>query len=131
MLLHGLNPSLEELLMIDYRVGDIYFVIWFHDEERLYPYFESAVFVGKNIEDEQQDGEFWYFQDLESYLQELPQHKAPGDVAVEGRLYCMRREDLELVAEDQGRITDSAGLTAALARWRTRVDEAKNTGKWP
>jgi hypothetical protein len=117
--------------MIDYRVGDIYFAIWFHDEERLYPYFETLVFVGKNIEDEHQDGEFWYFQDLESYLQELPQRKAPVDVAVEGRLYCMRRQDLELRAEDQGRITDSAGLTAALDRWGTRVDKARNTGKWP
>jgi hypothetical protein len=89
------------------------------------------VFIGKNIEDEDRGGEFWYFQDLESYLREIPHRKALVDDATDGRLYCMRRKDLELVAEDQGRITDSAGLTAALARWRTRLDEAKNTGKWP
>jgi hypothetical protein len=117
--------------MRKYQVDDIYFMIWYSDEHRLYPYFETVVFLGKNIEDGRKDHDVWYFQDLESYWQAGAYPRSPHGRIQELRVYRLGYEDLGLVTEGPGRVVDADGLIVELSEWRSRVDSAKQTNSWP
>lgn len=57
-------------------VGNVYFLIHYHDEQLLIPTVEPVVFLGKNISGrpEQGSGDVFVFQDYPSYRNGMPYH---------------------------------------------------------
>lgn len=51
----------------NFIIGDPYFMFRFLDKEFRYPVITSIVFLGKNIEEDGDNGDLWFFQDAESY----------------------------------------------------------------
>ncbi len=48
--------------------GRRYFLVWYFDGEMNIPDIETHIYVGKNIFEEGDDNDSWYFQDPESYI---------------------------------------------------------------
>jgi hypothetical protein len=56
----------------DSVTGDLYFIVWYADQERLFITPKSVVFIGKNLGRNEviqgnRDIDHWYFQDATSY----------------------------------------------------------------
>lgn len=66
----------ESVRPIDLVEGSIYFSLFFLDDEFLIPGLEPYIFLGQNLEAEE-DG--FYFQDLDSYRRGVRHGKAAGD----------------------------------------------------
>jgi len=107
--------------MDDFKVGELYFMIWHADDTKKYLVPDSVVFVGKNLENGHATEDAWYFQDTDSfctrgaYMGTTPLNAT--DEQPETRLYRLRYEELS-------QIVDSAGLAEELARCSTRRAQA-------
>jgi hypothetical protein len=64
--------------MSSFQVGSVYFIVWYHDQDYLYPSFDSVIFIGKNLRSADRKSSAWYFQDLDSYIEVAPTH-VPGN----------------------------------------------------
>jgi hypothetical protein len=62
------------------KEGDVYFSVQFVDDEMLIPVMETWVFVGKGLEPEV-DKDFFFFQDVASYIDGIRYESATGDDA--------------------------------------------------
>ncbi|MBI3546204.1 MAG: hypothetical protein HY081_06380 [Gammaproteobacteria bacterium] len=51
----------------DFVIGKSYFMLTFADKDFKFPMILSLVFLGKNIESEEDENELWFFQDAKSY----------------------------------------------------------------
>ena len=60
-----LNPDPETVPTDQLEIGEVYFVVDFFDDEMLIPFLEPKVYIGRNLDPEEEDG--FYFQDLDSY----------------------------------------------------------------
>jgi hypothetical protein len=103
--------------MDDFKVGELYFMIWHADDAKRYLVPDSVVFVGKNLESDQGTEDAWYFQDTDSFCARgAHSGTAPpnaNDEQPETRLYRLRYEELS-------QIVDSVGLAEELARCSAR-----------
>ena len=62
-----LKPYGQPVSARDLQEGSIYFAVTFVDDKMLIPLIETVVFVGKDLEPDDQTA--FYFQDVESYLE--------------------------------------------------------------
>jgi hypothetical protein len=105
----------------DFKVGELYFMIWHADDAKKYLVPDSVVFVGKNLESGQATEDAWYFQDTDSfcargaYSGTTPLNAT--DEQPETRLYRLRYEELS-------QIVDSVSLAEELARCSARRAQA-------
>lgn len=106
-----------------FRVGRVYFIVWYHDHQYLFPSFESVVYIGKNLRNDKSD--VWYFQDIDSYMELGRYPRVPKRSKPEIHLHKFRAVDLDLVAEGSGRILDAAELIAEVSQWRSRAAGAR------
>jgi hypothetical protein len=60
-----LKPYAEPVAPDQLRIGEIYFGVQFLDEDCFVPVLEPKVFIGRNLEPEDEDE--LYFQDFDSY----------------------------------------------------------------
>lgn len=97
----------------DFEVGKIHFMVSYCDKEKLFPYIDSLVFVGKNLETEV-TRETWYFQNTESFFElgAFPNNR-PGDGCT-SHVYLLHEKDLF-------QIFDVAGLAAELLSFESRT----------
>lgn len=101
----------------EFAIGELYFMLWYADQDDqadqsgLFLVPESLVFIGKNLEGDEQI-ETWYFQDTKSYCAygAYPNNAETGLGPDEyyGRLHALHQDDLF-------QIVDCRGLMEALA----------------
>jgi hypothetical protein len=60
-----LKPYAETVPTDELEIGEIYFAVDFFDDEMLIPFLEPKVYIGRNLDPEEEDA--FYFQDLDSY----------------------------------------------------------------
>jgi hypothetical protein len=60
-----LKPFAEPITVDELTEDSVYFLVNFVDDDMLIPQMETLVFIGKNLEDN--DTNFFYFQDIDSY----------------------------------------------------------------
>src|SRR5579862_6203666 len=82
---------------MDFKVGELYFMLWHADDAKQYPNPDAIVFIGKNLE-EGVDGEAWYFQDVDSFCTHGP-YSAQLQRATDVRLFRLNSEDLSQVLD--------------------------------
>lgn len=103
--------------MSNFRVGELYFMIWHPDAARKYLVPDSIVFLGKNLESDQASKDAWYFQDTDSFCTHGPaidpKSPGPGPSQADSRVYRLLEEDLP-------QVVDSNGLAAELTRCAER-----------
>ncbi len=103
--------------MNEYKVGELYFMLWYGDEAKRYLVPDSVVFIGKNLESDNSAEDAWYFQDTDSFCVRgaYPSSMPPStkDEQPETRLYRLRHEELS-------EIVDSVGLAEELKRCSER-----------
>lgn len=97
---------------MSFSIGDVYFMVWYVDEKRHFPYVDTIVFLGTNIDPEYADGDRWYFQDTKSYCEfgAFPNHRLG-----QGNVYELRESDLKQVVDVSGLVAE---LSECLARRR-------------
>jgi hypothetical protein len=76
-----LKPYAEPVSAGALREGEVYFSAQFADEGMIIPIMETWVFVGRNLDPEDADGDRLYFQDVESYGQGIRYNSAESDNA--------------------------------------------------
>ena len=54
--------------MVDFRIGDVYYQVYFQDRDFAYPILWSFVFLGMNVLEEE-ESDAWYFQDCQSFVE--------------------------------------------------------------
>ena len=72
-----LKPYAEPISARELREGIVYYFLNFVDEEMLIPTMETVVFVGRNLEAD--DDDRVYFQDIESYTRGVRYNSATHD----------------------------------------------------
>ncbi len=74
-----LAPYALPLSSEQFKLGNVYFSVQYADEDLLVPIVETLVFVGRKLIAE--DGDLFYFQDVESYGQGIRHNSVEADKA--------------------------------------------------
>jgi hypothetical protein len=103
--------------MNEFKVGELYFMIWHADDSKRYLVPDSVVFLGKNLESDHALEDAWYFQDTDSFCTRGPALGSTplksANAQPETRIYRLRSEELT-------QIVDSGGLVDELIRCSER-----------
>jgi hypothetical protein len=97
-------------------VGEVYFRVKYPDILMRYPLFDSFVFVGKNLSDEDTE-DTWYFQFADSYGKHGSILESPGG---DRRVACVNRSELHEMLNDEEMVEE---LEAARSRRRAEREK--------
>lgn len=100
---------------MNYVIGQIYYMVWYDDDQKLYLAPDTLIFVGKNLENLTDNRDTWYFQDSHSYWHKgaFTAEERSSMSEPDGNVYCLHEEDLF-------QIVDMDGLRAELEECKRR-----------
>lgn len=90
-------------------VGEVYFSVKYVDPPRKFPLFDSFVFIGKNLSDEDTE-DVWYFQFADSLAKYGSVLESGGG---DRRVACLTASELAQMLDDRGLLEE---LNAARGR---------------
>lgn len=85
----------------DFVIGTCYFILSYYDNDMRIPLIDTYIYVDLNIleNSDQNEEDFWYFQDPDSYNEQG--HYSTAKVKSSITLTCVARESLEMLIDVQ------------------------------
>jgi hypothetical protein len=92
-----------------FEVGHCYFLVGYYDPRFRFPYIQTFIYIGKNLDNPQRKTEdLWFFQEPQSFIERGP--TLPRDGVESPEITVVRKDGLEGFADWSGLVKE---LTAS------------------